>query len=107
MMNSPNVVFGSALAIIILGYLLKSFGFIKTSDGKAISNFLMHTTFPALVFITMIKVDLRAELIWMPLICALFGSMSSLIGFLIFKKEDPENFCKKEITWKDLFADML
>ncbi|NBW02961.1 MAG: hypothetical protein EBR87_04505 [Cytophagia bacterium] len=90
MMNSPNVVFGSALAIIMLGYLLKSFGFIKTSDGKAISNFLMHTTFPALVFTTMIKVDLRAELIWMPIICAVFGSISSILGFLIFKKEDPK-----------------
>jgi predicted permease len=89
MMNSPNVVFGSALAIISLGYVLKSFGFIKTSDGKAISNFLMHTTFPALVFTTMIKVDLRAELIWMPIICVLFGSISSMLGFLIFKKEDP------------------
>lgn len=88
-MNSPNVVFGSALAIISLGYILKSFGFIKTSDGKAISNFLMHTTFPALVFTTMIKVDLRAELIWMPVICVLFGSVSSILGFLIFKKEDP------------------
>ena len=88
-MNSSNVVFGSALAIISLGYILKSFGFIKTSDGKAISNFLMHTTFPALVFTTMIKVDLRAELIWMPVICVLFGSVSSILGFLIFKKEDP------------------
>jgi len=88
-MNSPNVVFGSALAIISLGYILKSLGFVKTSDGKAISNFLMHTTFPALVFTTMIKIDLRAELIWMPIICAIFGSVSSLLGFLIFKKEDP------------------
>jgi predicted permease len=37
----------------------------------------------------MIKVDLRAELIWMPIICAVFGSVSSILGFLIFKKEDP------------------
>jgi hypothetical protein len=89
-MSSPNVVFGSALAIIFLGYILKSLGFVKTSDGKPISNFLMHTTFPALVFTTMIKIDLRAELIWMPIICALFGSVSSILGFLIFKKEDPK-----------------
>lgn len=88
-MNSPNVVFGSASAIISIGYLLKSFGFIKTSDGKAISNFLMHTTFPALVFTTMLKVDLRPELVWMPVICIVFGCISSILGFLIFKKEDP------------------
>jgi predicted permease len=88
-MNSPNVVFGSALAIISIGYLLKSLGFIKTSDGKAISNFLMHTTFPALIFTTMIKVDLRSELVWMPIICVVFGIFSSILGFLIFRKEDP------------------
>jgi predicted permease len=89
-MQSPNVVFGSALLIISIGYLLKSFGFIKPHDAKSVSKFLMHTTFPALVFSTMIQVKLSADLIWLPIICFLFGSASSGIGFLIFKKEAPE-----------------
>ncbi len=89
-MNSPNVVFGSALLIISIGYLLKSFGLIKAHDAKSVSKFLMHTTFPALVFSTMIQVKLSLDLIWLPIICFIFGSASSAIGFFIFKKEAPE-----------------
>ncbi len=86
-MNTTNLVFGSALIIIGIGYLLKSFKFIQTQDAKSISKFLMHTTFPALVFATMLKVKLAAALGWLPLIAMLFGFLSSYIGYLIFKKE--------------------
>ena len=90
-MNTPNLVFGSALIIIGIGYLLKSFKFIETKDAKSISKFLMHTTFPALIFTTMLRVKLSAALGWLPLIAMLFGMMSSYIGFLIFKNEAPKN----------------
>lgn len=86
-MNSPNFVFGSALAVITLGYALKSWGFIRLSDAKSISRLLMYSTFPALVFTTMIKVEISAELLWMPFICIIFGSICSLIGFQLFKHE--------------------
>jgi predicted permease len=86
-MNSTNLVFGSALIIISIGYLLKSLRFIEAKDAKSISKFLMHTTFPALIFTTMLKVKLTVELGWLPLIAALFGILSSFIGYLIFKKE--------------------
>jgi predicted permease len=79
-MNTTNLVFGSALIIIGLGYLLKSLKFIEPQDAKSISKFLMHTTFPALVFTTMLKVKL---------IAMLFGFLSSYLGFLFFKKEAP------------------
>jgi predicted permease len=86
-MNSPNFVFGSALAVIGLGYLLKSLGIIKLSDAKSISRLLMYSTFPALVFTTMIKVEISAKLLWMPLICLVFGSTCSFLGYHLFKKE--------------------
>ena len=88
-MNTTNLVFGSALIIIGIGYLLKSLKFIEPQDAKSISKFLMHTTFPALVFTTMLKVKLSAALGWLPLIAMLFGFLSSYIGFLFFKKEAP------------------
>jgi predicted permease len=88
-MNTTNLVFGSALIIIGIGYLLKSLRFIEMNDAKSISKFLMHTTFPALVFTTMLKVELSAALGWLPLIAMLFGFLSSFIGFLVFKKEAP------------------
>jgi predicted permease len=88
-MNTTNLVFGSALIIIGIGYLLKSLKFIELQDAKSISKFLMHTTFPALVFTTMLKVKVSAALGWLPLIAMLFGFLSSYIGFLFFKKEAP------------------
>ena len=88
-MNTTNLVFGSALIIIGIGYLLKSLRFIEMNDAKSISKLLMHTTFPALVFTTMLKVELSAALGWLPLIAMLFGFLSSFIGFLVFKKEAP------------------
>ncbi|MHA8065731.1 AEC family transporter [Aquirufa sp. ROCK2-A2] len=87
-MNSPNFVFGSALAVIGLGYLLKSWGFIKISDGKSVTRLLMYSTFPALVFTTMIQVEISAELLWMPLICVVFGCLCSFLGFQLFKNEE-------------------
>lgn len=88
-MNTTNLVFGSALIIIGIGYLLKSLRFIEMNDAKSISKFLMHTTFPALVFTTMLKVELTVALGWLPLIAMLFGFLSSFIGFLVFEKEAP------------------
>lgn len=89
-MSSSNVVFGSALIVIALGYLLKSLGFIQAHDAKSVSKFLMHTTFPALVFATMTHIELAANLMWLPLIAMVFGMVSSYIGFLMFKNEPSE-----------------
>ena len=82
-MNSPNFVFGSALVVISIGYVLKSLGFVTTDDAKKISKFLMHTTFPALVFSTMIKVQFTSELLWLPFICIAFAILCSFVGFQI------------------------
>ncbi|MFM6948452.1 MAG: AEC family transporter [Aquirufa sp.] len=89
-MNSPNFVFASALVVISIGYILKSLSFVTTHDAKNISKFLMHTTFPALVFSTMIKVQFTSELLWLPIICILFALFCSFVGFHIFKKEGSE-----------------
>jgi predicted permease len=90
-MTDPNIVFGSALCIIAIGYALKSAGFIQEHDGKSISKFLMHTTFPALVFSTMIRVNITWDLIYLPLIAMLFGMLLSFSAFHLFKQVEPEN----------------
>lgn len=90
-MNSPNIVFGSALLIITFGYLLKSTGFIREKEAKHVSKFLMHTTFPALVISTMTRVNLSGELFWLPTIALLFGMACSFIGYHLFKKDQSGN----------------
>lgn len=90
-MTDPNIVFGSALCIIAIGYALKSAGFIQEQDGKSLSKFLMHTTFPALVFSTMIRVNITWNLIYLPLIAMFFGMFLSFSAFHLFKNTEPEN----------------
>lgn len=90
-MNSPNVVFGSALLIIAMGYVLKSLEFIKEHEAKHVSKFLMHTTFPALVISTMTRVEMSGELFWLPTIAVLFGMTCSFLGYQLFKNDQSGN----------------
>ena len=90
-MNSPNIVFGSALLIIAMGYVLKSTGFIKEHEAKHVSKFLMHTTFPALVISTMTRVEMSGELFWLPTIAVLFGMGCSFMGYQFFKNDQSGN----------------
>ena len=90
-MNSPNVVFGSALLVITMGYVLKSASFIKEHEAKHVSKFLMHTTFPALVISTMTRVEMSGELFWLPTIAILFGVSCSFIGYKVFKNDQSGN----------------
>ncbi|MFM1912411.1 MAG: hypothetical protein RIR51_249 [Bacteroidota bacterium] len=87
MIQSPNIVFGSALAVIAIGYILKSLRIIREYDAKYISKFMMYSTFPALLLGTMSRVELKLELLWMPIISFCFGSLGSFIGYHYFKKE--------------------
>ncbi len=90
-MNSPNIVFGSALLIIAFGYVLKSAGFIKEKEAKHVSKFLMHTTFPALVISTMTRVNMSGELFWLPTIALFFGMLCSFVGYHLFKNNQSGN----------------
>ncbi len=92
MIQSPNIVFSSALTVIAVGYLLKSMRIIREYDAKYISKFLMYTTFPAMLLGTMSRVELNSELLWMPVISFCFGCLGSFIGYLYFKREEePRN----------------
>lgn len=85
-MSQTNSVFVLTLAIILLGFLLKKFNYITEKEGKVISKFLMHTTFPALMIISTAKVKLDTSLLLIPLFCiALSGSMV-IIGWFWFAK---------------------
>ncbi len=92
MIQSPNIVFSSALTVIAVGYLLKSMRIIREYDAKYISKFLMYTTFPAMLLGTMSRVELKTELLWMPVISFCFGCLGSFVGYQYFKREkEPRN----------------
>ena len=85
-MNQTNQVFIITLAMIGLGYFLKKNNYLSEKEGKTISKFLMHTTFPALMIISTAKVKLDSSLLLIPLFCIAFSAIMLLIAWFWFSK---------------------
>ncbi|NBB20138.1 AEC family transporter [Runella sp. CRIBMP] len=84
-MNQTNSVFLITLGIATMGFLIKKFDFVTEQDGKAISKFLMHTTFPALMIVSMLRIKFEPTLFLIPLICIALGVVMTLVGWVWFK----------------------
>lgn len=84
-MHQANHVFLMTLAMVAFGYLLKRFSFIREEEGKTITKFLMHTTFPALVLISAIRLKLSPDLFLIPLTAFLFGGVMVAVAWFVFK----------------------
>ena len=72
--------------MIIFGYLLKKFNYISEKEGKTISRFLMHTTFPALMVVSTMRIKLESSLFLIPVWAFAFGSTMLLIAWFVFRK---------------------
>jgi malate permease and related proteins len=95
-MENVNLVFVQTLCIIGLGYFLKRMGIIKLEDGKSISKLLMHTTFPALMLVSTIRVDLSTKYLLIPLFCIAYGCI--MLGIAFFWFSNYENRLRGIIT---------
>ncbi len=84
-MNQANNVFLITLAIITFGFLIKKFGYISEKEGKIISKFLMHTTFPALMLVSTVRIKFEPSLFLIPIIAFVLGTIMLSIAFFIFK----------------------
>lgn len=85
-MSQTNSVFILTLAIIGLGFFLKKYNFITEKEGKTISKFLMHTTFPALMIVSTARVQLDSSLLLIPLFCIVFCSIMIVVAWIWFAK---------------------
>ncbi len=85
-MSQTNSVFILTLAIIGLGFFLKKYNFITEKEGKTISKFLMHTTFPALMIVSTARVQLDSSLLLIPLFCIVFCSIMIAVAWVWFAK---------------------
>jgi malate permease and related proteins len=84
-MNQANNVFLITLTIIIFGFLIKKLGYISEKEGKVISKFLMHTTFPALMLVSTVRIKFEPSLFLAPIIAFVLGTIMLIIAFFIFK----------------------
>jgi malate permease and related proteins len=83
-MSQTSHVFIITIAIILIGFLLKKLDFISEKEGKTISKFLMHTTFPALMIITMASVKLETSLFLIPFFAIIVGFSMLIIAWIWF-----------------------
>lgn len=83
-MGQANSIFLATLAIIALGYGLKRGGIISEQDGKVLSRLLMHTTFPALMVVSTMRVPFTPDLLAVPLVGIAMGSILLLIAWFWF-----------------------
>jgi malate permease and related proteins len=88
LMNQANNVFLITFALITFGYLIKRMDYISEKEGKVLSTFMMHTTFPALMLVSTIRMKLEVSLSFIPLASLFFGSTLLVIAWLVFKKYD-------------------
>jgi predicted permease len=84
-MNQANHAFLVTLALVAFGYAIKKGGFITENEGKTLSKFVMHTTFPAIVLLSFMRLHFEAHLFLLPLISFLFGSTMLTIAWFVFK----------------------
>jgi malate permease and related proteins len=84
-MNQTNTVFLTALSIILLGYFLKRKNIITENEGKIITKLLMHTTFPALMFVTIVRVNFTWNLLLLPLFSFVFSLFTMITASYFFK----------------------
>ncbi|MDZ7900125.1 MAG: AEC family transporter [Arcicella sp.] len=84
-MSQTNTVFLTALSIIFLGYFLKKKNIITEEEGKTVSKLLMHTTFPALMFVTMLRIHFEWNLLLLPLLSFLFSLITMVTATYFFR----------------------
>lgn len=85
-MNKTNEVFLLTFLVISTGFLLKKFNIISEKEGKIISKFMLHTTFPALMFVSSASIKFNASLLAIPVVCFLTGILMILTGWIVFAK---------------------
>lgn len=81
-----NQVFFLTFLVIATGFLLKKFDFISEKEGKTISKFMMHTTFPALMFVSTARIKLDSSLFAIPVICTIVCIIMITTGWFVFAK---------------------
>lgn len=84
-MNQTNDAFLLTLALVTVGYCLKRTNIISEADGKILSKFFMHTTFPALVLLSFLRVRIEPHLILVSGMGLGFGSLLVTIAWFFFK----------------------
>lgn len=84
-MSQTNQVFTVTFSMIAMGFFLKRYDYISEKEGKVISKFLMHSTFPALLLLSMSRAKLESSLAVLPFIAIIVGAIMLVVAWFVFK----------------------
>lgn len=70
------------ILILLLGYVLKRLNILKKDDGDLFLKLVFYVALPALIILSLAKIDLQADFIFLPLAAALVIFAISGVAFL-------------------------
>ncbi len=85
-MANSNGIFLLIFLIIATGFLIKKLNYITEKEGKTISKLLMHSTFPALMVISTIRLKFEVSLLFLSLAYVVSALIMLGISWLVFLK---------------------
>ena len=81
---------GSFIAIIAMGYLLKRIGMFKAEDFGVLSKIAIRITLPCAIIVSFSGKTIDPEMMSLPLIAFVCGSIYVAAGYLLFRKGTRE-----------------
>jgi malate permease and related proteins len=84
-MNQANNAFLITFSLVVFGYAIKKGGFFTEKEGRILSKFIMHTTFPTIVLLLFMRLRIEAHLFLLPLMSLLFGGTLLTIAWYVFR----------------------
>ncbi|MBD3213124.1 MAG: AEC family transporter [Candidatus Lokiarchaeota archaeon] len=90
-MADVNYTFLLSLTIITLGYLLKKADIISEENGRSIAKIVFNATLPALIFNTIVSIEITPTLTLLTIIPLLYAGFVFTLSYLVYRKDTSSN----------------
>lgn len=90
-MGTINEQFLVSLMIIEIGYIVKRTGLVTKKEGQTLNKLVLNITLPALILVTFSEMTKEPNLLWLSLICIVYGVILLFFTKTIFKREVRPN----------------
>ncbi|MBD3195309.1 MAG: AEC family transporter [Candidatus Lokiarchaeota archaeon] len=87
-MADVNYTFFLSLTIIALGFILKKSQIISEKNGRAIAKIVFNATLPALIFNTVISIEITPSLSLLSIIPIIYALLVFLFSYLLYRNSD-------------------
>lgn len=86
-MTDVNYTFFLSLIIILLGFIFKRGNIISEENGKVIAKVVFNATLPALIFNTVISIDISPSLSLLSIIPIFYAGLVFIFSYFFYRKQ--------------------